>query len=401
VSTVHEIVLLSDLHMGAGRDGVDAPDPFADDAALAALLDHLADRPERLNVSLRVILLGDIVDFVLVGAGEDPFDRSAGAANRDLTAIAGAHPGVLAALGRLAATAQVEVDVVPGNHDMELALPGVSSRLGSLAAAAAGLPQTGAALRVLPWMVHVPAVLHAEHGQQHHDLNRFADLAILPDARADSLGRLPPAAHLDALLAARQAGTGPRRLAGTLARAAPRLVASAGTLVPGPWTGSPSRCHGVFQPAIPSERHGGAFAPGSLEQRDRCGLPPALVRELDRASAVGPALVARRLGRRALAGAARAAQPSGLDLRPAAARTDAILARHGCSVPFVVFGHTHAPLDEPLGAGTRYLNAGTWSRMGPGAGGRTVVRVVTGGGREPHARLERWDSERRVLVAAA
>lgn len=368
--------MLSDLHMGAGRVGLDAPDAFTDDEALAALLDHLTDRRSDGGARLRLVLLGDIVDFVHVGAGEAPCERSVGAARSGLDAIAAGHPGVFAALGRLAATAGVEIDVVPGNHDMELALPGVTEHLGALIAAASRRPEARTALRVSSWMVHLPGVLHAEHGQQHHDLNRFADLAADPAARGGSLRRLPPAAHLDALLAARVAGAGPRRLAHALARGAPPLVASAWTL------GGPRR------PPPPPARRGGA-------------LPATVLRELDRLSAVGRAAVAWRLARLVLAAlACRAPRPS-MDLRAAAAKTHAILARHGHPVPYVVFGHTHVPLDEPLGPSAYYLNTGTWSSMGPGAGARTVVRVVVEGeGAAPRAQLERWDAERQVLVVA-
>ena len=368
--------MLSDLHLGAGRLGLDAPDPFSDDEALASLLDHLAGRPAQRGACLRVVLLGDIVDFVFVGAREAPHERSAVAARRDLEAIAAAHPGVFAALGRLAATAGVEIDLVPGNHDMELALPGVSDQLGALIAAASRRPEAGAALRVSPWIVHVPGVLHAEHGQQHHDINRFAELAAVPAAWDGGLGALPPAAHVDALLAARAAGAGPRSLARALARSVPELVASA-------WTLAGCRRHRP-QP-----------------QGDVDSLPPALLRELDRVSAVGPAVIARRLGRHALAAARSRAAGPGLDLTSAAAQTHAVLARHGHAVPYVVFGHTHRPLDEPLGAGSRHLNAGTWSSMGPGAGARTLVRILAeDAGEPPRAWLERWDGERRMLVAA-
>jgi len=375
VSVEQEIVVLSDLHMGARRAGLDAPDPFADDEALSGLLHHLAGRPAQQGRSLRVILLGDIVDFVLVGVGEAPYDRSARAARRDLEAIAAAHPAVFAALGRLAATACVEVDVVPGNHDMELALPGVAAHLGSLAAAAAQRPDARAALRVAPWLVHVPGVLHAEHGQQHHDLNRFVDLAAVAAGLDDYLRRLPPAAHVDALLAARAAGVGARSVAGTLAGAVPRLLMSA-------WTMGRARRH----------------APLPLPEPCAGALSPALLHELERASAVGPAAPARRLARQALA---RSTRRAALDLRPAALGTHAVLTRHGRPVPYVVFGHTHAPLDEPLCADARHLNAGTWSVMGPGAGARMVVRIVAGGrGEAARAQLERWDAERHVLVAA-
>lgn len=375
MSGVQEIVVLSDLHMGAARTGLDAPDAFTDDEALASLLDHLTDRPAHGGVPLRLILLGDIVDFVFVGAGEAPFDRSAAAGRSDLDAIAAAHPVVFAALGRLAATAGIEVDIVPGNHDMELALPGVTEHLASLAAAAAGRPEARAALRGTPWMVHVPGVLHAEHGQQHHDLNRFADLSAVSTEWRDGLRHLPPAALLDALLATRMAGAGPGRLAGAVARGTPRLAASAWILARGRGR------------APQAELDGGT-------------LPPALLAELDRASAARSADVALRLARRALAAAARRSPAPALDLRPAAARTHAILARHGRRVPFVVFGHTHVPRDEPLGEGGRHLNAGTWSRIGPGAGERTVIRVVVEDeDGAPRAQLERWDAERQALVA--
>ena len=59
-----ELTFLSDLHMAAGGQA----DPFADDAALAALIDDLAAAVRPGGPARRLVLLGDFVDLVIAGA---------------------------------------------------------------------------------------------------------------------------------------------------------------------------------------------------------------------------------------------------------------------------------------------------------------------------------------------
>jgi UDP-2,3-diacylglucosamine pyrophosphatase LpxH len=342
---VTDIVLLSDVHLGARRPGLDAPDAFTDDAALVGLVEHLAAASP-----IRVVLLGDIVDLVMVGARRPrPLRRSASAACAALDAIAEAHGDVLAALGRLCATPGVRAELVPGNHDLELVLPAVAAHFRRLLQVASG--ERRVALAVEPWAVYEPGLLLAEHGHQAHDLNRVARLS---SGRRD-LGVLPVAAAIDAVLAARAAGERPLRLAAHVAAALPRATAG----------------------ALAMTRPSGLQAPP--------GLPGAVVDALAREARSGPVQALRRV----------AARRGPIDLDAVAASHAALLARTGHPVRYVVMGHTHRPGDRPLPAGARVLGTGTWSDMGPGRGSRTLVRVVAD---PPGARVEHWDADAAVLT---
>jgi UDP-2,3-diacylglucosamine pyrophosphatase LpxH len=158
------LAIVSDLHMATP----DAPggDPFADDRAFAELLVALATR----RIRTRLLLLGDTFDLVLAGRG-------------GLDAVAAAHRAVFDALAGFAAAGH-EIEVVPGNRDVDLLRPPARERLRSLLAAP---------VLFHPWVVHVPGVLYAEHGRQPHaidhlrhalDLGLPADVLVEVDRRS-------------------------------------------------------------------------------------------------------------------------------------------------------------------------------------------------------------------------
>src|SRR5256714_3337742 len=200
-----ELTFLSDLHLGGGG----STDPFDDDAALVALIDDLAAAARAGAPARRLVLLGDTLDLVVTGAS----GHGGRAAMTGLRRIAGAHGEVFASLRRGIA-AGVRVELVPGNHDAELALPAVRE----------GLLRLVGRVRVRPWLIHVPGLVLAEHGQQHHCLDRFLGLPGLATGAARSLGPRPPAAVYDPLAARRAAGRGRVGHAVALGLAGPRLA---------------------------------------------------------------------------------------------------------------------------------------------------------------------------------
>ena len=341
-----ELTFLSDLHMAAGGPA----EPFNDDAALAALIDDLAAAVRPGGPARRLVLLGDFVDLVIAGAsGRGPAAAAAG-----LERIAAAHPQVFAALAR-AARGGLAIDVLPGNHDAELALPPVARALGALVPGA----------RVRPWLLHVPGLVLAEHGQQHHAINRFPALPALATGAQRNVTPLPSAAVYDALTARRPAGGAAARHLVALAAAAPRLAAG---LV---------RARGRGRVNTDAE-----------------GLPAAALVALDDAAVASVRADGRR---RARAAARRPGTPSFAAMLPgAAARSHAVLARFGATVPFYVFGHTHVAADVPLASvpHARYLNCGAWIPE------RTLVTLGLAPGRRAYGRLERWDPESRLRSAA-
>ena len=341
-----ELTFLSDLHLGGGGP----TDPFDDDAALVALIDDLGAAARAGAPARRLVLLGDTLDLVVTGAS----GHGARAAMTGLRRIAGAHGEVFASLRR-AIAAGVRVELVPGNHDAELALPAVRE----------GLLRLVGRVRVRPWLIHVPGLVLAEHGQQNHCLNRFLGLPGLATGATRSLGPRPPAAVYDALAARRAAGRGRVGHAVALGLAGPRLAL------------------GVLRAVGRGDVAGGAE-----------GLSAAVLSELDAAAAVSAGEDLARVARLAVR---RGGVASFASMLPgAAARVGAILARYEVGVPFYVCGHSHVVADVALAAAphARYLNGGCWL---PDRTFVTVGRTLDG---MAYARVEAWDPTGRVRRAA-
>jgi UDP-2,3-diacylglucosamine pyrophosphatase LpxH len=361
-ASVHRrrLVIVSDLHM-ATADGP-LGDPFAEDEAFAGLLGALAsDGPPT-----RLVLLGDTFDLVLADGG-------------GLDAIAAAHPAVFHALGGFVRSGHT-VEVVPGNHDIDLMERPVQERLRELVGAAVGDRNAGARIGFRPWIVYVPGVLYAEHGQQHHDLNHFKSVPSGPDDAGG--GALPPGLCLD------QARV---RLAGLRRRRPAATAAVQGAALAG----------GIARAGASVLRTGGPWSRRRRERRLRdhaleLGLPAEALVEIDRRATPTPLSIAGRMAR-------RAAQAQSPEPMSAAARTVCeILADTGATIAFCVFGHTHIAADRRVGehpSAPRYLNAGTWSTMvrrgRDGAEDRLHwVEIEHGGGPSPTARLRHWESPR-------
>lgn len=351
------IALVADLHLAGGDR-----DAFVEDGRFAETIDELVSGAS--GRRLRLVLLGDTFDFpavTLPGRRVTPATPPAEAVSK-LERIFAAHPQVVAAL-RGVVQAGHQVDVVAGNHDMELLMPAVQTCLRD---AVGGGPD---AVQVHPWMVYVPGVLYAEHGQQHHDVNRFPGLGV--DSPCEH-GRLevPAGSYVDALahLRSRQPdASAPARLA-QAARMGAGLV---GGLV---------RLSRAERRRDERERR--------LAAASRAGLPAAAVLGIDRAAAATPTSIARRAATMVLRRLRPPAAGPALPFMQAAAQAvNRALDAEGVAVPFYVFGHTHVAVDLPLAgsAGARYLNPGTWSTMTrrvPGGERRFGVVVIE---REPGA----------------
>ena len=308
------------------------------------------------------MLLGDLFDLPASGPSGGTHDAAARAWEASalvaLDGILAARAEVVSGLGAVL-EAGASVDVVPGNHDQALALPAAWSRLGD--AIGAG---PGAALTLHPWILHLPGLLYAEHGHQHHDLSAIPTL-LRPDARANAPGA-PLGRRLEALAAALAEG-GPvaiARAGGTLARDLLRFV------------GAP-RALGSARASYRAEALAG--------RAEAIGLPANILGAIDARGDASLTTIARRLAaRRVDVIRGRPRDPAGY-LGPAAGAVHALLASRGMGVPLYAFGHTHTPLIEPL-AGTVgppwLVNAGAWTGLRPAA---TAHRV--GPGRRPFVRV--------------
>jgi UDP-2,3-diacylglucosamine pyrophosphatase LpxH len=352
----------------------------------------------------RLVILGDFLDFTRVelgAAGEDRrrLDVGTEAALAKLERIAAGHPKVFAALRSLVDSG-TPLQLIPGNHDLELLHPAVQARLRQLLLPAFGRP--AAAISFQPWITGVPGLLYAEHGQQHHDLNNVTELLCwsqqsLPEL---PLGSLLPE-YLHALMDAADPSQVPLepslgRLAAA-ARARPlRMVAAlpahAGLL-------RALGRHVAERSGRRGERARPAYRRETLARHAAAvGLEPSSLVAIDQLAPRSPARMLLRLVRQRLT-LARGPGTEGADvrtaLRSAAAAVHKLLAASGRTVPFYVFGHTHAAECTAVGNGATYLNSGTWSSMVRGSiGAPTFVEIDSSPSGKARARLAVWDDDR-------
>ncbi|MFE5838095.1 hypothetical protein [Arthrobacter sp. NPDC056493] len=301
--------LVSDLHLGMSDDDPRCPGSVLPQFLCREVL--AASGPQQ-----HVAFVGDT--FELVGFAEDE-------SLARLESILTRHPDTFWALQACAARG-VQLHFVCGNHDAELARPSVAARLSALLS-----PVEPARVRVYPWFLHVPHVLVAEHGHQHHALHRIPEVLRVAVNGTDGLD-LPP-------LAAWNADPSRSRLSrvGDLARA---CLASER-----------------------AERRVRKLAYFQLLQAEslRLALDEVAVRDLAHLSrfrtvSALPVAATRMLLAAAGRRIAREEPPA------AAGRVARTLEAHDSGVAWYVSGHTHRALEAALEAcPTRYANTGTWS----------------------------------------
>jgi UDP-2,3-diacylglucosamine pyrophosphatase LpxH len=350
---VRDIVIVSDLHLGAHDDS------FYDDA-FSRFADHLLDSDADL------LLLGDALDFLearprATGGGKR-IDTSEAAVHTTLEWIGRRHAPFFTALGRLAAAGH-GVHVVPGNHDVELLRTSTQARFSELVGAASGNHDVSRAVAFHPWMFHVPGVLYAEHGHQYHDINAVSTL-LRPEqpARPDRLA-LPIASYL--------------------VEGRPRFAIHA-------------LRHAVTLSSPALARRRSAYRRETLTPAAASvDLDAATLAALDRLSETDALSILRRLAGVARHGASNVATQRNDYLHRGAMAIDRVLRGAGAAVPHLAFGHTHIAERFAVTAtpgAAEYLNCGTWSpflpRGVPGEGRRlTFARVSAAEG----ARVLRWD----------
>lgn len=313
-----------------------------------------------------LLLLGDVLDLLpdpVGGRRADPAARAAaqgaGASVRRADQVLAGQAEVVRGL-RAVLDAGVEVHWVPGNHDIALADPAVAA---TVQAAFAG---AGHGVRLHPWYLHVPGLLFAEHGHQHHELNRFP----CPLSQVSAAGQVfqPPAVWIRPVVR----GPGVR----VRARSAVAALASLRAATrPGP--------RGDGGHAVVAKAAASGLNPRAVEALREVTRVPIT------ASLVRPAV--RRL---------RHADVHAY-LRAGAEGTARVLDAFGVDAPLLVCGHVHDACVTPLGTtGRRYANSGTWSpdargaqRRARGEKGCPFLDVVAGPG-SPSATVRWWDQER-------
>ena len=364
-------MLVSDLHLGDGGPG----EAFDRDEALCAFLCQLAGDRDVTGV----VLLGDTFDLVEGSAPDRPIDATSRAVAR-LDDIAAAHPDVLAAMAALLRAGK-DLTVVRGNHDVELVRPQVRVRLAGLLgvgeAAGAEAGEAGGAhgraagrLIFTPWLLHLPGMLLAEHGHQHHDINRF-DRQMWPFPTSPTEAARP---HAGA-----EAGPVQEPFGAALSRLRHEGSDRAGA---GKIAGSVLR-HGLRLQSPRRRRDGVHYRRSMLPgMNSELGVPLETAQRLDSVSERSAVQVLARVGRAMARARAGKRRPEDGYLPAAAA---VVLRTLGpAAPPYLVYGHSHAADAIALGSGARslagsglrpttYLNTGTWCRRGPRPGDTTLT----------------------------
>jgi UDP-2,3-diacylglucosamine pyrophosphatase LpxH len=189
----HNLLAISDLHLGCDLKAGTKPQRGSSfDAQLAEFLDFHAVN-QRGGKPWRLLLNGDIVDFVAVTVTPGPEatfqvseeERQFGLAPEEskcvwkLSKVFERHPLVFDALARFLQKGNF-LHIVRGNHDAEFHWPAVQAALKAYLADRAGLE--GAARRRFerriefhPWFYLEPGFFYAEHGNAHDRYSMQSD----------------------------------------------------------------------------------------------------------------------------------------------------------------------------------------------------------------------------------
>jgi UDP-2,3-diacylglucosamine pyrophosphatase LpxH len=178
----HNLLAISDLHLGCDlRPGNKLDRPRPTDAPLAQFIDYHARHRDG-GKPWRLILNGDIVDFVavtLVPKEPAPFEisveeRALGLAPTGpkcvwkLRRTAERHPDVFDALARFVHRGN-SVHIIRGNHDAEWRWPAVQEEFRRILAERSGAPRRkiDRLVEFHDWFYLEPGFFYAEHGHAH------------------------------------------------------------------------------------------------------------------------------------------------------------------------------------------------------------------------------------------
>ena len=176
-----DIIILSDLHISTGRrestGTFDRNEDFFYDGAFERFVGHLLSRAQTEGRQLRLVILGDFVDFLQVDPGEDSGyeigDTSSASTLAKLEIIEGGHRTAFGALGRFVGEGHL-LDVVLGNHDVEFVWPEVQARFREMISRHAG-SEVDERVSFHRWIFYVPGVVYADHGHQYDSRNSFVN----------------------------------------------------------------------------------------------------------------------------------------------------------------------------------------------------------------------------------
>ena len=186
------IVLVSDLHLGEGRDASGAWHPYEDFRWPVELASFLKALDADGKASVDLILNGDTFELLqssrlTCGSVPDLGCTEAEAMAR-LQRVLAAHDAEITALGQFARSGSNRVIVVPGDHDAALVFPLIGRRVARALAAPAGRVEVAAQ----GYWLSSDGKVYAEHGHQigfsAHKFEHWPQVIIRRDGR-DRLAR--------------------------------------------------------------------------------------------------------------------------------------------------------------------------------------------------------------------
>jgi UDP-2,3-diacylglucosamine pyrophosphatase LpxH len=412
----HTYLFLNDLHLAAGFNAVEGRpsqgESFFYDAVFARFLGFHISQAASNGDCLHLVLLGDVFDFLRIESLAVPqhrysLDSSPATAIEKLRRIAAGHPEFFRALGRLL-DAGGFLELLPGNHDIELIRQPVQSIFKELLVDGCQNPIQEQQIRFHPWMLYVPGVLYAEHGQQHHFINTFPYLLHLHIDQPPGRFRLPLGSHFELYLSSLGRLAAPY-LSGQ--SAAPRALLRTLLRHPGLWlrtSGSHLRfaaalLHDLLRrPLVKSGRIAGEQARRIQVLARESGLSVQLLSELERLTRYSTQEMIRRVLRLRRPAASA---PTGGYLFQSASTIHQLLRSTGQAVPFYIFGHTHQSAHLPLpsqGEPAFYLNAGSWIGMdAPGGAAPTAAGVFQCVRQTAHTPAIAWITSQAAAMPAS
>ena len=457
------LLIVSDLHFGEDLlPGASVEKRRAVALGATAFCEFLRHHAQRRidGRPWRLVVAGDLFDFMSVTlaasrelparSGDDRWagrPRSVATGPLRMREIAIAHRAVLTAMIRFTAAGN-EIDLVVGNHDLELLDEATAAELRHHLAEAGRAhaksePELAAAVarvRVQPWFVYIPQVAWIEHGHVYDEACSFEfNQAPYDPASGELIANVDNAAVRYLAQAAPELdphGTEEWGFTGYLRYAIGRGPGSFARLISGyvrftaALLGARRQHRSARRRRARHELHRQRLAAIAAAQ----GVEPSAVQAIDRLARAPVTKSARRLfamlmldrwlsllGGGALALAGFALLPTALALLLLAAVLAGAFALHRRSAastvgsqvpmlavperigriveaPLVVFGHTHDPHRLELPGGGVYLNTGTWLPASrPGilrSFTHVLIRAVASGA--PVAELRQWRDGRSV-----
>jgi len=184
MAALANILIVSDLHFGEELlPGASLERRHAIELGSSAFRDFLRYHTVRRRDGRpwRLVIAGDLFDFmsvVIPGTKERPaksaderrfgLGRGVQPGVERMRRICEAHRPLLADLGRFAAAGHT-VEIVVGNHDVELLAADVVRELFDQIAAAGTDERARARIAVIPWFIYIPGVCWIEHGHVYDE----------------------------------------------------------------------------------------------------------------------------------------------------------------------------------------------------------------------------------------